>query len=61
MKSALTINKTLKYMSLPISDITEVLQHESNPTEQRKLQKTLNKIEKLIQKNQIAKRSGDVS
>jgi hypothetical protein len=34
-----------------------VLQHESSPVEQRKLQSTLNKIEKLVQKNQTAKRT----
>jgi len=56
IKYALAINKTLKHLVLPISDIAEVLQHESSAVEQRKLQNTLNKIEKLVQRNQ-ARRS----
>mmetsp|Transcript_22688 Transcript_22688/g.31592 ORF Transcript_22688/g.31592 Transcript_22688/m.31592 type:complete len:1101 (-) Transcript_22688:27-3329(-) len=52
IKYALKINKTLKYMPLPVSDIAEQLQLNSSPEFQKKLQSTLTKIEKAILFNQ---------
>lgn len=39
-------------MSLPVADIGEVLQQEKSEPEQKKLQVTLAKIERLILNNQ---------
>jgi len=53
IKSALKINNSLRYMPIPIYDIGDVLQQQSNETEQKKLQSTLAKIERSILNNQL--------
>jgi len=53
IKYALKLNKTLKYMPLPVSDIGELLKSGGSNTDVMKLKTTITKIEQLILNNQV--------
>ena len=53
IKYALKINRTLKYMPLPIKDIGDVLRQLGDTQDQKKLQNILTKIERLVLNNQL--------
>jgi len=56
IKYSLELNKSLKYITLPLSDIGTLLNDLGDMEQQRKLQKMISKIEKRLQINQLQKK-----
>lgn len=55
IRYALKINKTLRHMPLPVADISVLLRDLKDQEEQKKLQLTMQKIERSILNNQMNK------